>query len=52
MNGLITKMFSVCIVVAMVIYWIVYERNTRKRKNRNYSGMTIYLLKKIICHYI
>ena len=34
MNGLITKMFSVCIVVAMVIYWIVYERNTRKRKKQ------------------
>ena len=51
MNGLITKMFSVCIVVAMVIYWIVYERNTRKRKNRNYSGMTIYLRKKTICRY-
>ena len=34
MNGLITKMFSVCIVAAMVIYWIVYERNTRKRKKQ------------------
>ena len=34
MNGLITKMFSVCIVVAMVIYRIVYERNTRKRKKQ------------------
>ena len=34
MNGLITKMFSVCIVVAMVIYWIVYGRNTRKRKKQ------------------
>ena len=34
MNGLITKMFSLCIVVAMVIYWIVYERNTRKRKKQ------------------
>ena len=34
MNGLITKMFSVCIVVAMVIYRVVYERNTRKRKKQ------------------
>ena len=34
MNGLITKMFSLCIVVAMVIYRIVYERNTRKRKKQ------------------
>lgn len=31
---MITKIFSVCIVVAMVIYWIVYERNTRKRKKQ------------------
>ena len=34
MNGLITKMFSVCMVVAMVIYRVVYERNTRKRKKQ------------------
>ena len=34
MNGLITKMFSLCIVVAMVIYRVVYERNTRKRKKQ------------------
>ena len=34
MNGLITKMFSVCIVVAMGIYRVVYERNTRKRKKQ------------------
>lgn len=33
-NTMITKMFSMCIVVAMVIYWFVYERNTRKRKKQ------------------
>ena len=31
---MITKIFSVCIVAAMVLYWIVYERNTRKRKKQ------------------
>ena len=31
---MITKIFSVCIIAAMVIYWIVYERNTRKRKKQ------------------